>query len=204
MALLPRLLPRTLAWPETSAKTASRPLCLRPRTLSWRLWLRARRRLKGLKLGRQWLKFPWRATFRLPHEADWQALVKEALKGAPLSSLRSTSYDGIVIEPLYARAKDGNRHSRPRARRGLGGHAAHRSARCRSRQHADPRRSEQRRERHRARVRGRGRRLRLCPSGDGSGDRGGAQGRASRLRAFPSSSISVRRRGKRQCSSPTT
>ena len=39
-------------------------------------------------------------------EADWQALVKEALKGAPVSSLRSVSYDGIVIEPLYARAKD--------------------------------------------------------------------------------------------------
>ena len=39
-------------------------------------------------------------------EADWQALVKEALKGAPASSLRSVSYDGIVIEPLYARAKD--------------------------------------------------------------------------------------------------
>ena len=40
-------------------------------------------------------------------EADWQALVKEALKGAPLTSLRSTTYDGIVIEPLYARAQDG-------------------------------------------------------------------------------------------------
>ena len=39
-------------------------------------------------------------------EADWQALVKEALKGAPVSSLSSVSYDGIVIEPLYARAKD--------------------------------------------------------------------------------------------------
>jgi methylmalonyl-CoA mutase len=39
-------------------------------------------------------------------EADWQKLVKEALKGAPVSSLRSVSYDGIVIEPLYARAKD--------------------------------------------------------------------------------------------------
>lgn len=39
-------------------------------------------------------------------EADWQALVKEALKGAPLSSLRSVSYDGIVIEPLYARTGD--------------------------------------------------------------------------------------------------
>jgi len=40
-------------------------------------------------------------------EADWQALIKEALKGAPLTSLRSTTYDGIVIEPLYARAQDG-------------------------------------------------------------------------------------------------
>jgi methylmalonyl-CoA mutase len=39
-------------------------------------------------------------------EADWQTLVKETLKGAPVSSLRSVSYDGIVIEPLYARAKD--------------------------------------------------------------------------------------------------
>ena len=39
-------------------------------------------------------------------EADWKALVKEALKGEPVSSLRSVSYDGIVIEPLYARAKD--------------------------------------------------------------------------------------------------
>jgi len=39
-------------------------------------------------------------------ETDWEALVKEALKGAPVSSLRSVSYDGIVIEPLYARAKD--------------------------------------------------------------------------------------------------
>jgi methylmalonyl-CoA mutase len=46
--------------------------------------------------------------FPLSSEADWQALVKEALKGAPLSSLGATSYDGIAIEPLYARAKDGN------------------------------------------------------------------------------------------------
>jgi methylmalonyl-CoA mutase len=46
--------------------------------------------------------------FPLSSEADWQALVKEALKGAPLSSLRSVSYDGIAIEPLYARTKDGS------------------------------------------------------------------------------------------------
>ena len=44
--------------------------------------------------------------FAPAQEADWQELVKEALKGAPVSSLRSVSYDGIVIEPLYGRAKD--------------------------------------------------------------------------------------------------
>jgi methylmalonyl-CoA mutase len=46
--------------------------------------------------------------FPLSSQADWQALVKEALKGAPLSSLCAVSYDGIAIEPLYARARDGN------------------------------------------------------------------------------------------------
>ena len=39
-------------------------------------------------------------------EADWRKLVEDALKGASPSSLRSKSYDGIEIEPLYARAKD--------------------------------------------------------------------------------------------------
>jgi methylmalonyl-CoA mutase len=39
-------------------------------------------------------------------EAAWKALVEEALKGAPFTSLRSTSYDGIAIEPLYKRAQD--------------------------------------------------------------------------------------------------
>lgn len=39
--------------------------------------------------------------------ADWQALVAEALKDAPFASLRSTTYDGIVVEPLYAPAKNG-------------------------------------------------------------------------------------------------
>jgi methylmalonyl-CoA mutase len=39
-------------------------------------------------------------------EAAWKALVEEALKGARFASLQSRSYDGIVIEPLYARAKD--------------------------------------------------------------------------------------------------
>ncbi|HKB22911.1 MAG TPA: methylmalonyl-CoA mutase, partial [Methyloceanibacter sp.] len=39
-------------------------------------------------------------------EAAWKALVEEALKGAPLASLRLRSYDGITIEPLYPRARD--------------------------------------------------------------------------------------------------
>lgn len=38
--------------------------------------------------------------------ADWQALVEQALKGAPVGSLQSRSLDGLVIEPLYARASD--------------------------------------------------------------------------------------------------
>ncbi len=38
--------------------------------------------------------------------AEWQALVQEALKGAPFASLRSSTYDGIVIEPFYGRAVD--------------------------------------------------------------------------------------------------
>ena len=53
-------------------------------------------------------------------EADWQALVQEALKGAPFASLRSSTYDGIVIEPLYARAEGRKRHPGPRRRRALG------------------------------------------------------------------------------------
>jgi methylmalonyl-CoA mutase len=35
--------------------------------------------------------------------------VEEALKGAPFTSLRSKSYDGIVIEPLYPRAQGAER-----------------------------------------------------------------------------------------------
>jgi methylmalonyl-CoA mutase len=37
-------------------------------------------------------------------EADWQGLVAEALKGAGFDTLRSRTYDGLVIEPLYTRA----------------------------------------------------------------------------------------------------
>ncbi len=39
-------------------------------------------------------------------EAAWKALVTEALKGAPFSALRSKTYDGIAVEPLYTRAPE--------------------------------------------------------------------------------------------------
>jgi methylmalonyl-CoA mutase len=42
-------------------------------------------------------------------EAAWKALVEEALKGAHFAGLRSTSYDGIVIDPLYRRAQSATR-----------------------------------------------------------------------------------------------
>ena len=42
-------------------------------------------------------------------EAAWKALVEEALKGAPFAGLRSKTYDGIGIEPLYKRAQDATR-----------------------------------------------------------------------------------------------
>jgi methylmalonyl-CoA mutase len=44
--------------------------------------------------------------FPTAKDSDWRALVTAALKGAPLSSLRSATYDGIAIEPLYPRATD--------------------------------------------------------------------------------------------------
>jgi methylmalonyl-CoA mutase len=42
-------------------------------------------------------------------EEAWKALVAEALKGAPFASLRSKTYDGITIEPLYPRAQEASR-----------------------------------------------------------------------------------------------
>lgn len=41
--------------------------------------------------------------FPTAKDSDWQALVMAALKGAPLASLRSETYDGIAIEPLCPR-----------------------------------------------------------------------------------------------------
>jgi methylmalonyl-CoA mutase len=51
-------------------------------------------------------ELPLARNFPTADEAAWKALVDKALKGAPFASLESKSYDGIVIEPLYARAKD--------------------------------------------------------------------------------------------------
>ena len=140
--------------------------------------------------------------FPLSSEADWQALVKEALKGAPLSSLGATSYDGIVIEPLYARAKDGN--VIPGREPGEAWAVMQRvdlpDAEAANAQILDDLNNAA--SRHRARVRGSRRRLRLCPSRDGSCDRGGAQGRSSRLgrshRARFRSALAASGRARRQ------
>ena len=67
-------------------------------------------------------------------EAAWKALVEEALKGTPFASLRSRSYDGIAIEPLYPRAQGQKPHRGPRGGSALGGHAADRPSRRQSRQ----------------------------------------------------------------------
>jgi methylmalonyl-CoA mutase len=50
-------------------------------------------------------ELPLARNFPSADEAAWKKLVEKALKGAPFTSLESKSYDGIVIEPLYARAK---------------------------------------------------------------------------------------------------
>ncbi|HXG79566.1 MAG TPA: methylmalonyl-CoA mutase subunit beta [Methyloceanibacter sp.] len=47
--------------------------------------------------------------FSSADEAAWRALVEEALKGAPFSTLRSRTYDGIDIEPLYVPAREAGR-----------------------------------------------------------------------------------------------
>ena len=39
-------------------------------------------------------------------EAAWRALVEEALKGTPYAALKTKTYDGIAIEPLYGRARE--------------------------------------------------------------------------------------------------
>ena len=51
-------------------------------------------------------EFPLARDFPRAEEADWKALVEKALKGSPFASLRSETYDGIVIEPLYGHAAE--------------------------------------------------------------------------------------------------
>ncbi len=49
-------------------------------------------------------ELPLARDFPAADKAAWQALVEKSLKGAPLSSLESKSYDGIAIAPLYGPA----------------------------------------------------------------------------------------------------
>jgi methylmalonyl-CoA mutase len=44
------------------------------------------------------------AEFPAASEADWLKLVDKVLKGAPVSTLASKTYDGLTVEPLYERA----------------------------------------------------------------------------------------------------
>jgi methylmalonyl-CoA mutase len=44
------------------------------------------------------------ADFPAATQEDWRKLVDAVLKGAPLSRLESRTYDGLTVEPLYARA----------------------------------------------------------------------------------------------------
>ena len=45
------------------------------------------------------------AEFPATDRADWVRLVEKALKDRPFEKLISRTYDGIAVEPLYARAK---------------------------------------------------------------------------------------------------
>jgi len=48
------------------------------------------------------------ADFAPATEADWRKLVDAVLKGAPFARLESRTYDGLTIEPLYARDQAAN------------------------------------------------------------------------------------------------
>jgi methylmalonyl-CoA mutase len=52
------------------------------------------------------VELPLARDFPPADEAAWKALVEHALKGAPFASLRSETYDGIVVEPVYERTRD--------------------------------------------------------------------------------------------------
>jgi methylmalonyl-CoA mutase len=49
-------------------------------------------------------EIPFAADFPPASRAEWLALVEKALKGAPFETLQSKTYDGLTIEPVYARA----------------------------------------------------------------------------------------------------
>jgi methylmalonyl-CoA mutase len=51
-------------------------------------------------------KPPLAANFAPATREDWRKLVDAVLKGAPFERLRSTTYDGLAIEPLAARRAD--------------------------------------------------------------------------------------------------
>src|SRR5689334_17000049 len=40
--------------------------------------------------------------FRSATEADWRKLVDAALKGGSFERLKSSTYDGLTVEPLYS------------------------------------------------------------------------------------------------------
>lgn len=46
------------------------------------------------------------SVFPVSSEAEWRALVEKTLKGEPVESLRSTTVEGLVVEPLYAPAAE--------------------------------------------------------------------------------------------------
>src|SRR5262249_57219087 len=48
----------------------------------------------------------WPADFPAAREADWRKLVDAALKGGSFERLKSRTYDGLTIEPLYSSARD--------------------------------------------------------------------------------------------------
>jgi methylmalonyl-CoA mutase len=49
-------------------------------------------------------EIPFAADFPPATRDEWLALVEKALKGAPFETLRSKTYDGLMIEPVYERA----------------------------------------------------------------------------------------------------
>ncbi len=78
---------------------------------------------------------PLAAEFPPTTEADWRKLVEAALKGAAFDKrLVSQTYDGLRVEPLYARAAGAKPCRRTHTGRCLDLDAARRSSRSGGRQ----------------------------------------------------------------------